>query len=61
MTQTAATRKVYFTAHNGRVMDRGSECDRREGQMYVNRNNAYAARRGDDSKPYKLLAYTIPA
>ena len=29
--------------------------------MYVNRNNGAAARRGDDTKPFQLLTYQIPA
>jgi hypothetical protein len=34
---------------------RGDFATKREAQMYVNRNNAAAARRGDDSKPYALF------
>lgn len=59
MTQT--TRTVYFASRNGQVMTYGEDVDRREGQAYVNRNNAAAARRGDTSNPYRLLAYVIPA
>lgn len=58
---TETTTTIYFTARNGKVMTWGSDADRREAQAYVNRNNAAAARRGDESKPYHLLAYTIPA
>lgn len=58
-TETNA-KTVYFTARNGKVMSYGSDSDRREAQMYVTRNNAYAARRGDESKPYSVLAYNIP-
>lgn len=54
------TQTLYFTSRNGKVISTGSDTDRREGQAYVNRNNAAAARRGDDTKPYKLLAYTVP-
>ena len=61
MTATAtATRTVYFTACRGKVMSWGADADRKEAQAYVNRNNAAAARRGDESKPYTLLAYAIP-
>jgi hypothetical protein len=57
----AATQTLYFTARNGKVMSWDDSADRREAQMYVNRNNAAAARRGDASKPYHLLTYTVPA
>lgn len=53
------TTKVYFTARNGKVQTYGDSADRREAQAYVNRNNAAAARRGDESKPYAVLAYTV--
>ena len=56
-----ATRTIYFAARNGKVMTWGTDADRKEVQAYVNRNNAAAARRGDNTKPYAVLAYTIPA
>lgn len=61
-TATAAeTRKAYFTAINGKVSRHiDTDTDRKEAQAWANRNNAAAARRGDDSKPYAVLAYTIP-
>jgi hypothetical protein len=49
---------AYFATSNGRVVNHEfgrSNLDRRVQQAYVNRNNAAAARRGDDSKPYALL------
>ena len=50
--------KAYFATRNGRVIDSGfgsDNLDRRVKQAYVSRNNAAAARRGDDSKPYAVL------
>lgn len=59
--QETKTETVYFAARKGKVMTRDSDEDRAQAQMYVNRNNAAAARRGDFSKPYTLLSYKIPA
>ena len=53
------TKTLYFTSRNGKVMNRGADSDRREATAYVNRNNHSAARRGDETKPYKVLSYTV--
>lgn len=55
------TRTVYFTACRGKVMTWDCDATSREASAYVNRNNAAAARRGDPSNPYAVLAYAIPA
>jgi hypothetical protein len=54
------TRTVYFAARNGKVMSWDGDVDRRAAVAYVNRNNASAYRRGDDTNPYHVLAYRIP-
>jgi hypothetical protein len=54
------TATVHLVAINGKVISRDTDTDRREAQAYVNRNNAAAYRRGDESKPYHLVSYTIP-
>lgn len=49
---------AHFPTHNGKVMSWGfgsDSLDRKVAAMYVNRNNAAARRRGDDSKPYAVL------
>lgn len=60
METTTTTRTVYFLAFNGTVLSRNVDEDRQQAQMHVNRNNSRAARRGDDSKPYHILAYFVP-
>ncbi len=52
---------VYFASCRGKVATIGDAAAAREAQLYVNRNNAARARRGDDSKPYRVLSYVIPA
>lgn len=61
MTQTEKV-PAYFATCNGHVVAHGfyaDHLDRRVAQMFVNRNNAAAARRGDDSKPYAVLIVEI--
>jgi hypothetical protein len=50
---------LYFASRNGHVTTYGTDVPRKEAQAYVNRNNAAAARRGDHSKPYAVLAYQV--
>jgi hypothetical protein len=51
-------RIVYFATRKDHVVSWG-EMDRREAQVYVNRNNAAAARRGDPTKPYSVVSFKI--
>jgi hypothetical protein len=49
---------AYFATRSGRVLAEGfttENLDRPKVQMYVNRNNGWAARNGDVSKPYAVL------
>lgn len=55
------TQTVYFTSKSGKVMSYGEDVSLGEARAYVMRNNMAARRRGDDSKPYAVLSYTIPS
>lgn len=56
----AERRTVYFTAYRGKVRTWDDAVTKSEASTYVNRNNAAAARRGETSEPYAVLAYEIP-
>lgn len=53
------TTTIYFTSKSGKVMSYGDAVTLDEARAYVMRNNMAARRRGDSSKPYAVLAYTI--
>jgi hypothetical protein len=61
MNTTQTTTKVHFIACNGSVSKHSQfgGTDRREAQMFVNRNNAAAA--GKSGNVYTVLTYVIPA
>jgi len=61
MNPETETQTIYFTARSGKVVSHDTDEDRKVAQAYVNRNNAAAARRGDDTKPYRVLSYTVAA
>ena len=55
------TTRIYFTAEAGRVSRQNCYgTDRKAAQMFVNRNNAWCRRNGQEPD-VSLLAYDVPA
>lgn len=61
MDNILAGQLIYFTARNGKVITWDDSVTLDKARAYVMRNNTAARRRGDESKPYAVLCYSVPA